>query len=121
MTDFNLDEELKNTRQYKEAYQQSVNGTSTAKAKGSKANRSESVHKEKTPRPSQADLLVRLADSLILFHDDLGDPYAQISVSGHQEIWRCRSKALRRFLRYRFFQKYQKAPSSEALHAALGV
>src|SRR5262249_53412392 len=59
-------------------------------------------------RESQADLLVALTKDLVLFHDDLRDPYAVIEVDGHQEIWRCRSKTFRRYVVYRFFQQYGK-------------
>lgn len=73
------------------------------------------------PRESQANQLVEIAQGLTLFHDDLIDPYAEVPVDGHREIWRCRSRPFHRFLAYMFFQQYQKAPSSEALHSALRV
>lgn len=73
------------------------------------------------PRKSQADHLIKLAQSLTLFHDDLQDSYAVVPVDKHKEIWRCRSKPFRRYLAYWFFQQHQKAPSSEALNSALGM
>jgi hypothetical protein len=72
-------------------------------------------------RESQADLLLSLSHDLVLFHDEFREPYAVINSNGHQEIWKCRSKMFRLFLRHRFFQQHQKAPSTEAFNAALGV
>jgi len=71
--------------------------------------------------PSQADLLIELAQTAHLFHTADGRGYADLEINGHRETWPIRSRAFRRWLARRFFEVTGGAPSSEALQTALNV
>lgn len=76
---------------------------------------------ETKSKSSQAELLMALAKDFTFFHDEFREPYAAVPVAGHQEIWRCRSKSFRQYLRHRFFHAHGKAASSEAVQSVVGV
>ena len=71
--------------------------------------------------PTQADILIDLAQSAELFHAPDGTGFADLDINGHRETWPIRSKGFRRWLARRFFEATQGAPSSEALQSALNV
>jgi hypothetical protein len=76
-----------------------------------------------TDKGTQAQLLVRLAEAegVNLFHSVDGEAYASVPASGHMETWALRSKGFRRFLAYRFFQKFRKPPGTQAMQDAIGI
>jgi hypothetical protein len=69
----------------------------------------------------QADRLVALAESVELFRTPEGDVYGDLAIDGHRETWPIRSKAFRRWLTRRFFESHHSAPSTVAMHEAVGV
>jgi len=69
----------------------------------------------------QADALIELANQCELFHTPAGDAYADVTVNGHRETYRVRSKAFRSWLAHRFYVAREGAPNSEAMNSALGV
>ena len=71
--------------------------------------------------PTQADILIELAQSAELFHAPDGTGFADLDIKGHRETWPIRAKGFRRWLARRFFEATQGAPSSEALQSALNV
>jgi hypothetical protein len=71
--------------------------------------------------PTQADLLIELAQSAELFHAPDGTGFADLAINGHRETWPIRAKGFRRWLARRFFEATGGAPSSEALQSALNV
>ena len=71
--------------------------------------------------PSQADILIELAQSAELFHSPDGSGFADIDINGHRETWPVRTKGFRRWLARLFYEATQGAPSSEALQSALNV
>ena len=71
--------------------------------------------------PTQADILIELAESAELFHTADSTGFADLDISGHRETWPIRGKGFRRWLARRFFEETQGAPSSEALQSALNV
>jgi hypothetical protein len=71
--------------------------------------------------PTQADILIDLAQSAELFHAPDGTGFADLDINGHRETWPIRTKGFRRWLACRFFEATQGAPSSEALQSALNV
>lgn len=71
--------------------------------------------------PTQADILIDLAQSVALFHTSDGSGYADLDINGHRETWPIRAKGFRRWLARRFFEETGGAPSSEALQSALNV
>jgi len=72
-------------------------------------------------RPTQADILIELAQSAELFHAPDGTGFADLDINGHRETWPIRAKGFRRWLARRFFEATGGAPSSEALQSALNV
>lgn len=77
---------------------------------------------EKEKKKSQADKLVEIAEmDCRLFHDQFGDPYAQILVDGHLETWKVKSKHYKRWLCERMWEAEEKAPHSNALSSALNI
>jgi hypothetical protein len=71
--------------------------------------------------PTQADILIDLAQTVALFHTPDGSGFADLDINGHRETWPIRSKGFRRWLARRFFEETGGAPSSEALQSALNV
>ena len=71
--------------------------------------------------PTQADILIELAQSAELFHTPDGTGFADLDINGHRETWPIRSKGFRRWLARGFFEETEGAPSSEALQSALNV
>lgn len=71
--------------------------------------------------PTQADILIDLAQTAELFHAPDGTGFADLDINGHRETWPIRAKGFRRWLARRFFEETQGAPSSEALQSALNV
>ncbi len=71
--------------------------------------------------PTQADILIDLAQEAELFHATDGTGFADLNINGHRETWPIRAKGFRRWLARRYFEATQGAPSSEALQSALNV
>jgi hypothetical protein len=71
--------------------------------------------------PSQADILLQLAQTAELFHAPDGTGFADLVINGHRETWPIRSKGFRRWLARSFFEATAGAPNSEALQSALNV
>lgn len=71
--------------------------------------------------PTQADILIDLAQAAELFHAPDSTSFADLDIHGHRETWPIRSKGFRRWLARRFFEATGGAPSSEALQSALNV
>lgn len=71
--------------------------------------------------PTQADILIGLAQTAELFHAADGAGFADLDIDGHRETWPIRAKGFRRWLARRFFEVTGGAPSSEALQSALNV
>ena len=68
--------------------------------------------------PTQADILIGLAQTAELFHAPDGTGFADLDLNGHRETWPIRAKGFRRWLARRFFEQTGGAPSSEALQSA---
>lgn len=71
--------------------------------------------------PTQADILVELAQQAELFHSPDGTGFADLDINGHRETWPIRAKGFRHWLARRFFEETKGAPSSEGLQSALNV
>jgi hypothetical protein len=72
-------------------------------------------------RPTQADILIGLAQTAELFHNPDGRGFADLDINGHRETWPIRANGFRRWLTRRFYEETGGAPSSEALQSALNV
>jgi hypothetical protein len=66
--------------------------------------------------PTQADILLDLAEAADLFHtpDEIG--FADLEVDGHRETWPIRSRGFRRWLARRYFEEIGGAPNAEAVN-----
>jgi hypothetical protein len=71
--------------------------------------------------PTQADILIDLAQTAELFHTPDDSGFADLDINGHRETWPIRAKGFRRWLARRYFEETGGAPSSEALQSALNV
>jgi hypothetical protein len=71
--------------------------------------------------PTQADILIKLAQSAELLHAPDGTGFADLDINGHWETWPIRGKAFGRWLARRFFEATQGAPCSEAMQSVLNV
>src|SRR5262249_42352732 len=73
-------------------------------------------------KPTQADILLGLAQAAELFHTADGTGFADIDIDGHRETWPVRSKSFRRWLVHRFFAETNgAAPTSKRLRSPLHV
>jgi hypothetical protein len=72
-------------------------------------------------KPSQADILVALAEAAELFQTPDEEAYADIEVNGHRQTWPVSSRGFRRLLKRWFHEETGGAPSSESVAAAIGV
>jgi hypothetical protein len=63
--------------------------------------------------PTQANILIDLAQAAELFHTPDGTAFADLDIDGHRETWPVRSKGFRRWLARQFFEATQGAPSCE--------
>lgn len=73
---------------------------------------------------SAAEVLLRYIEGLentLLFHDEQGEAYIAIEVSGHREVWPCKSKAVKRWLAHEYWKIEKKAAGSEAIKNVIGV
>jgi hypothetical protein len=71
--------------------------------------------------PTQADILIGLAQSAELFQAPDGRGYVDIAVNGHRETWLIRSKELKNWLTRLYYERTGGAPNSEALQSTLNV
>jgi hypothetical protein len=71
--------------------------------------------------PTQADILVGLAQAAELFHTADNTGFADLDIDEHRETWPIRSKGFRLWLARRFFEETNGAPGSEAMQSALNV
>ena len=71
--------------------------------------------------PSQATELVDLAGEVVLFHDAMGQGYASVRVSEHDETYLVKTKGFRLWLSRQYYELHGKTPGSQAIQDALGV
>jgi hypothetical protein len=70
---------------------------------------------------NQAEVLVRLCESVELFRTPEGESYGYVRVGDHGETWMLRSKAFTRWLSRQFHSSVQKPPRSQSLHEAIAL
>jgi hypothetical protein len=68
--------------------------------------------------PSQADVLIELAQTAELFHDPDGKAFADLEVNGHRETWPVRSNGFKLWLARRYYEKTAGAVSGGAQRCA---
>jgi len=92
-------------------------------AEDAKSQPPESEEATQDKKESQATQLVNLVlnDGCELFHDDEQRAYASMHVREHIETWPLRRKGFKQWLKHRYFMKYERSPSSQAVQDAIGV
>lgn len=108
--------------QQRSEYRQRTIAAAIAKCTDTIADRTKKVKKEKNESP--ADLLLKSLLSrkdLTLFHDEFGSGHISLDVGGHQEIWGCKSQAIKMWLSSEGYRIQESVPSSEALRSVLSV
>jgi hypothetical protein len=76
---------------------------------------------EEEKRRKQADILIEIGRTAELFRTPAPnrDAYADITIDGHRETWRLRSKGFRSWLRHQYFQLAKAGCSSESMQVAI--
>jgi hypothetical protein len=72
-------------------------------------------------RETHSEILLRLASTATLFHDDSGTAFASIVIKGHHETYRIRGSGFRRWLTHRFYREQNRPPSAQSLQDSLGI
>ena len=72
-------------------------------------------------KPTQAEILIKLADTAEFFRDKDDVAYATIPISGHRETWPLRSKNFRKWLGHKFYQQENKPAGGQAFSDALAL
>lgn len=85
------------------------------------ADSSDGVSEDKEKKPSQATVLVELADEAEFFHDSRGDAFVTVPVADHWETHSIRSRPFRRWLVGLFWRRHKKAPQEQAVRNALAT
>ena len=80
----------------------------------------------KVPRESRGDKIVQMitedpTTKIVLFHNEFKEPFLQLTVETHREIWACKAKMCRRWIARRCWQLEKNAPSGEVIKTALTV
>ena len=68
-----------------------------------------------------ADTLATMGANIELFHTASGTAFADLLIDGHRETWPVRSTRFRAWLRRRYYEATQDAPSATALNTALNL
>jgi hypothetical protein len=77
------------------------------------------------PHKSQADLLLEIIEAtesgIVLFKNELGNPFANIPVESHRETWPIKSRMFKNWLANKYWVTYSKAANSNSISSALGA
>ena len=71
--------------------------------------------------PTQADTLIDLSKTAVLFHAPNGTCFADIGINGHRETWPIHSGGFKDWLTRSYFRQTNRVPSSQAMQSAMGV
>ena len=77
--------------------------------------------KEESKKESQADVLIGVSEDAEFFQNDLGEAFAAVTINGHKEVLKVKSKKFKMWLTKQFYDATKKAPTSDAMNQALGV
>jgi len=79
------------------------------------------IQSESAEKDTQAQALVKLAETFDLFHTPDNVPYATITINNHSENWPIKSERFQLWLKRQFYKQQGKPPSAQALTDAIGV
>lgn len=80
-----------------------------------------SSYKEESKKESQADILIRVSEEAEFFQNDLEEAFAAVTINGHKEVLKVKSKKFKMWLTKQFYDATKKAPTSDGMNQALGV
>ena len=90
------------------------------KSEPKKARSNDAASGEDERKPTQADILVRLAtDAATLFTGPDETAFAMVEADGHRETWPLRSRGFKSWAVYRYFRETGRAPNADAINQAL--
>ena len=72
-------------------------------------------------RKSQADRLLEIGATAVLFHTPDDDAYARVEVGDHHEVLKLRSTAFKAWLTRAFFHAEERTPSAQAVTDAINM
>ena len=72
-------------------------------------------------KETQAQILLRLASVAELTRTPEGCAYARVPIGSHRENHPVRSQGFKQWLKWGFYQKYGRPPSTDAVEGALGI
>lgn len=83
----------------------------------------EEKENQQKKRKNQADVIVEIAlsEKIVLFHNDLKEPFALIPVGSHSEIYPMTSKSFKLWLSNKCYQITGKTVTSESLKGAINT
>jgi len=76
---------------------------------------------EESKKESQADILIRVSEEAEFFQNDLGEAFAAVTINGHKEVLKVKSKKFKMWLTKQYYDATKKAPTSDAMNQAIGV
>ena len=74
---------------------------------------------DKPERSSQASLLVAIAQDARLVHDAEGNTFAIVPSGAHEETHKLSGKGFRRWLSFKFYSEFGRAPGAQAVQDAI--
>ncbi|MCG1027041.1 hypothetical protein J5S49_01895 [Virgibacillus halodenitrificans] len=80
-----------------------------------------SSSKEESKKESQADILIRVSEQAKFFKNDLDEAFAAVTINGHQEVLKVKSKKFKMWLMKQYYDATKKAPTSDAMNQSLSV
>lgn len=75
----------------------------------------------KAKKPTQAEILIKLADAAEFFEDPNETAYATFPINGHRETWPIRSGSFRKWLGHLFYKEQGKPAGGQAFSDALNL
>ncbi|MDK7666791.1 hypothetical protein [Cytobacillus oceanisediminis] len=80
-----------------------------------------SSYKEESKKESQADILIGVSEEAEFFQSDLGEAFAAVTINGHKEVLKVKSKKFKMWLTKQYYDATKKAPTTDAMNQAIGV
>jgi len=86
-----------------------------------KKNPTPSLGRLDAAEETHAEILLRLAESATLFHDDSGRAFASVPVENHLETQDLLGTGFRRWLKRRFYMEQGRPPSVQSFQDVMGI
>lgn len=83
--------------------------------------KSKSSKEDGESKETQSDILINAGNEAKLFCNDMEENYAAVDINEHTEVYKVNSKKFKMWLTKKYYDKTDKAPSSDAMNQALGV